>query len=79
MVAISLAWIPFIDHAQGGQLYLYIQSIAAYLAPPIAAVYTLAVLWARMNEAVCGRLAEPAGNREPESLHPDGDSSRERE
>ena len=52
MVLISIAWIPLIDQAQGGQLYLYIKSIAAYLAPPIAAVYTMAVLWKRMNETV---------------------------
>ncbi|XP_037089850.1 sodium/glucose cotransporter 5-like [Pollicipes pollicipes] len=51
MVLISIAWIPLIDKAQGGQLFLYIQSISAYLAPPIAAVYTMAVLWRRMNEA----------------------------
>lgn len=52
MVAISIAWIPLIDKAQGGQLFLYIQAISAYLAPPIAAVYTLAVLWPRVNEQV---------------------------
>lgn len=52
MILISLAWIPIIQNLQGGQLFIYIQSVSAYLAPPIAAVYILAVLWKRMNEAV---------------------------
>lgn len=43
--------IPIIKNVQGAQLYIYIQSIAAYLAPPIAAVYVLAVIWKRGNES----------------------------
>ena len=35
---------------QGAQLYIYIQSVAAYLSPPIAAVYLFAVLWKGANE-----------------------------
>jgi Na+/proline symporter len=35
---------------QGGQLYIYIQSVAAYLSPPISAVYVLALMWKRANE-----------------------------
>ncbi|KAI0223188.1 Sodium/myo-inositol cotransporter [Lamellibrachia satsuma] len=50
MVVISIVWIPMVQSMQGGQLYIYIQAIAAYLAPPIAAVYLLAVLWKRGNE-----------------------------
>ncbi|XP_055328546.1 sodium/myo-inositol cotransporter-like isoform X2 [Paramacrobiotus metropolitanus] len=50
LLAVSIAWIPLIQQMQGGQLYIYIQSIAAYLAPPIAAVYLLAILWHRCNE-----------------------------
>ena len=53
MILISIGWIPIIQNLQGGQLFIYIQSVSAYLAPPIAAVYILAVLWKRMNEAVC--------------------------
>ncbi|KAG0721960.1 Sodium/myo-inositol cotransporter [Chionoecetes opilio] len=44
-------WIPIIERTQGGQLYIYIQAISAYLAPPIAAVYCLAITWKRMNES----------------------------
>lgn len=50
MVVISIAWIPVIEEMQGGHLFIYIQSVSAYLAPPIAAVYLLAVLWPRLNE-----------------------------
>lgn len=52
MVAIGIVWIPIIKNMQGAQLYIYIQSVAAYLSPPIAAVYLLAVLWKRANEEV---------------------------
>merc|ERR1712142_970921 len=50
MIAISVIWVPIIDAMEGGQIYIYIQSIGAYLAPPIAAVYLLAILWKRTNE-----------------------------
>ncbi|XP_065322403.1 sodium/myo-inositol cotransporter-like isoform X2 [Gordionus sp. m RMFG-2023] len=50
MTVIGIIWIPVIQIMQGGQLYIYIQSIAAYLSPPIACVYILAVLWPRCNE-----------------------------
>ena len=52
MVVISIVWIPVIEEMQGGQLYIYIQSICAYLAPPIASVYCLSILWPRANEKV---------------------------
>lgn len=52
MVLASIAWIPVVQVMQGGQLYHYIQAIAAYLSPPIATVYLLAVLWPAANEQV---------------------------
>jgi Na+/proline symporter len=52
MVGVGIVWIPVIKNMQGAQLYIYIQSIAAYLAPPIAAVYLLAILWTKANETV---------------------------
>ncbi|CAG2163141.1 unnamed protein product [Oppiella nova] len=52
MVVISILWIPIIQEMQNGELYIYIQDIAANLSPPIAAVYILAILWKRLNE--CG-------------------------
>ncbi|XP_023210658.1 sodium/myo-inositol cotransporter-like isoform X1 [Centruroides sculpturatus] len=50
MIGVSIVWIPVIQAMQGGQLFIYIQAISAYLAPPIAAVYVFAILWKRMNE-----------------------------
>uniref|UniRef100_A0A8C0GB88 Sodium/glucose cotransporter 2 n=1 Tax=Chelonoidis abingdonii TaxID=106734 RepID=A0A8C0GB88_CHEAB len=55
MVAISIAWIPMVQAAQSGQLFDYIQSIASYLAPPIAAVFFLALFFKRVNEPVSAR------------------------
>ena len=50
LVAISVIWIPIIQASQGSQLFNYIQSITSYLAPPICAVYLLAIFWPRTNE-----------------------------
>ena len=50
LVVISVVWIPILQAAQGSQLFVYIQSITSYLAPPICAVYLLAVFWPRTNE-----------------------------
>ncbi|MBN3305182.1 SC5A2 protein, partial [Amia calva] len=50
IVSISIAWIPVVQAAQSGQLFDYIQSITSYLAPPIAAVFFLAVFVKRVNE-----------------------------
>jgi sodium/myo-inositol cotransporter 3 len=52
LVAVSIGWIPLIQQMQGGQLYIYIQSIAAYLSPPIAMIFCMAIAWPRMNEKV---------------------------
>lgn len=50
MVVISIAWVPVIIEMQGGQTYLYIQEVAGYLTPPIAALFLLGVIWKRCNE-----------------------------
>ena len=52
MVGIGIVWIPLIQGMQGGQLFIYIQVISAYLAPPIASLFCVAVLWKRANEKV---------------------------
>ena len=54
LVAMSIMWIPIIQELQGGQLFIYIQAISAYLSPPIAIVYCMAISWGRMNEKVRG-------------------------
>nr|XP_027237505.1 sodium/glucose cotransporter 4-like isoform X2 [Penaeus vannamei] len=51
LVAISVIWIPVIQNSGNSQLFHYIQSISSFLAPPICAVYILAIFWPRTNEA----------------------------
>lgn len=48
MVLLSLAWIPFMGVISSG-LYTYIQSVQAYISPPIAAVFLVGVLWSGAN------------------------------
>jgi solute:Na+ symporter, SSS family len=48
MVVLSLLWIPFIGLLSSG-LYTYIQNVQSYIAPPIAAVFLVGVLWSRAN------------------------------
>ncbi|XP_025060415.1 sodium/glucose cotransporter 5 isoform X4 [Alligator sinensis] len=50
LVAISVVWIPILQSSSGGQLYIYIQSVTSALAPPVTAVFALAVFWRRANE-----------------------------
>ncbi|KAG2456683.1 sodium/myo-inositol cotransporter [Polypterus senegalus] len=50
MVVVSIAWVPVIVEMQGGQMYLYIQEVADYLTPPVAALFLLGVFWKRCNE-----------------------------
>jgi SSS family solute:Na+ symporter len=48
LVGFGLAWIPFMKYISG-QLYVYLQSVQAYISPPIAAVFLLGVFWRRVN------------------------------
>ncbi|XP_025938883.1 sodium/glucose cotransporter 5 isoform X3 [Apteryx rowi] len=50
LVALSVVWIPILQSSGGGQLYVYIQAVTSCLAPPVAAVFVLAVFWPRANE-----------------------------
>ncbi|NXM23947.1 SC5AA protein, partial [Oxyruncus cristatus] len=50
LVALSVVWIPILQSSGGGQLYIYIQAVTSYLAPPVTAVFVLAVFWPRANE-----------------------------
>ena len=50
MVLLGLAWVPFI-HLISGQLYIYLQSVQAYISPPIAVCFVLGILWPRLNGA----------------------------
>jgi len=46
LVGLGLAWIPLM-HYISDQLYLYLQHVQAYLAPPITAVFLFGLLWRR--------------------------------
>src|SRR5499427_2827194 len=43
MVLLGLLWVPFI-HYISSQLYIYLQSVQAYISPPIAACFVLGIL-----------------------------------
>jgi len=48
VVVSGILWIPFMKFISG-ELYHYLQSVQAYLAPPIAAVFLLGIFWKRIN------------------------------
>jgi SSS family solute:Na+ symporter len=48
LVGFGLLWIPLMKLISA-QLYQYLQSVQAYISPPIAAVFLLGILWKRVN------------------------------
>ncbi|XP_062603666.1 sodium/mannose cotransporter SLC5A10-like [Saccostrea cucullata] len=50
LVGVSILWIPLIKAAQQGQLFLYIQALTGYVAPPICSLFLLAIFVPRINE-----------------------------
>jgi solute:Na+ symporter, SSS family len=46
----GILWVPFIPYLSS-QVYIYLQSVQAYISPPIAAVFLLGVFWPRANRA----------------------------
>uniref|UniRef100_A0A8C3RWQ3 Solute carrier family 5 member 9 n=1 Tax=Chelydra serpentina TaxID=8475 RepID=A0A8C3RWQ3_CHESE len=50
LIVISILWIPIIQMSNSGQLFDYIQSITSFLAPPITALFILAIFCKRINE-----------------------------
>ena len=48
MVGLGILWVPFI-HLISAQLYIYLQSVQAYISPPIAACFIFGILWPRLN------------------------------
>lgn len=49
LVVFGLAWIPVMQSF--GEMYKYLQSIQAYISPPIAAAFLLGVAWKRINSS----------------------------
>lgn len=48
LVFVGLLWIPFIG-VISNQLFIYLQSVQAYIAPPIAVVFLLGITFKRLN------------------------------
>lgn len=52
IVLVSVGWVPLIKEAEQGQLFMYIQAINGYMAPPVCALFLLAIFVPRVNEKV---------------------------
>ncbi|XP_044517196.1 sodium/glucose cotransporter 5 isoform X3 [Gracilinanus agilis] len=50
LIGISVVWIPVLQNSSSGQLFIYMQVVTSSLAPPVTAVFILAVFWNRANE-----------------------------
>ncbi len=48
MVVLALLWIPMMGRISN-KLWIYLQSVQAYVSPPIAAVFLLGIAWKRIN------------------------------
>jgi solute:Na+ symporter, SSS family len=49
LVVVSLSWIPFMSTLMGGGMFHYLQSIQAYISPPIASVFLIGLFVKRVN------------------------------
>jgi SSS family solute:Na+ symporter len=50
MVVLGILWVPFI-RTLSSQMFVYLQSVSAYISPPIAVVFLFGVFWPRANYA----------------------------
>ncbi|MAO08688.1 MAG: sodium transporter [Alteromonas sp.] len=50
LVIVGLAWIPLMQKlTEGGGIYKYLQSVQAYISPPIAAAFLLGIFYKKIN------------------------------
>ena len=58
MVGLGMLWVPFIRYLSA-EVFIYLQSVQAYISPPIAAVFLFGVFWPRANRygAIASLLA----------------------
>ncbi len=49
LVVLSLGWIPFMKTLMGGGIFFYLQSVQAYISPPIAAVFLFGLYFKWIN------------------------------
>ena len=48
IVILGILWVPFINEISD-KIFIYLQSVQAYIAPPITAVFLIGILWPRAN------------------------------
>ncbi|MBI1750346.1 MAG: sodium/solute symporter [Acidobacteria bacterium] len=56
LVVLGLLWVPFIKLISA-QLFIYLQSVQAYISPPIAVCFIFGILWPRLNGT--GAISSP--------------------
>ena len=49
IVVLGIIWIPIMQKIGGGVMYQYLQNVQSYIAPPVAAVFLLGIIWKRVN------------------------------
>jgi len=49
IVILGILWIPVMEKIGGGVMYQYLQNVQSYIAPPVAAVFILGIVWKRVN------------------------------
>ena len=59
MVVLGMLWVPFIKYLSS-EVYIYLQSVQAYISPPIAAVFLVGVFWPRANRTARSPRSRPA-------------------
>lgn len=49
MVVLGILWIPLIGLMSDERMFVYLQSVSGYIAPPIASCFLFGILWKRAN------------------------------
>jgi solute:Na+ symporter, SSS family len=49
MVVLGILWIPFIGLMSNERMFVYLQSVSGYIAPPISACFLFGICWKRAN------------------------------
>jgi uncharacterized sodium:solute symporter family permease YidK len=52
LVALTMAWMPILEVAQGTRFWDYTQNIYAHIIPPIVVIFVVGIFWKRGTEQV---------------------------
>ena len=52
VIGVSVAWIPVLQNAEGGQMLKYITAVFGYLGAPLSATFLVAMFWPWATEQV---------------------------